>query len=56
VIIIATDGGKHEPHDPTADTLSLAALEVLFGKGGASNGCWCMYWRIGAAQAAAREK
>jgi GNAT superfamily N-acetyltransferase len=23
------------------------ALEDLFGKGGASNGCWCMYWRIG---------
>jgi GNAT superfamily N-acetyltransferase len=23
------------------------ALEDLFGKGGACNGCWCMYWRIG---------
>ncbi|HWL86206.1 MAG TPA: GNAT family N-acetyltransferase [Polyangiaceae bacterium] len=23
------------------------ALEDLFGKKGASNGCWCMYWRIG---------
>lgn len=23
------------------------AFEALFGKGGASNGCWCMYWRIG---------
>lgn len=23
------------------------ALDALFGKGGASNGCWCMYWRIG---------
>jgi len=23
------------------------ALEELFGKAGASNGCWCMYWRIG---------
>src|SRR5215469_10342910 len=23
------------------------ALEDLFGKAGASNGCWCMYWRIG---------
>lgn len=22
-------------------------LEDLFGKNGASNGCWCMYWRIG---------
>jgi GNAT superfamily N-acetyltransferase len=25
------------------------ALEDLFGKSGASNGCWCMYWRIGPA-------
>jgi GNAT superfamily N-acetyltransferase len=25
------------------------ALEDLFGKPGACNGCWCMYWRIGAA-------
>ena len=24
------------------------ALEDLFGKLGACNGCWCMYWRIGA--------
>jgi len=23
------------------------ALEDLFGKQGACNGCWCMYWRIG---------
>lgn len=23
------------------------SLEDLFGKAGASNGCWCMYWRIG---------
>ena len=27
------------------------ALEDLFGKQGASNGCWCMYWRIGGAYA-----
>ena len=27
------------------------ALEDLFGKHGASNGCWCMYWRIGGAYA-----
>jgi GNAT superfamily N-acetyltransferase len=26
-----------------------SALEDLFGRGGASNGCWCMYWRIGPA-------
>ena len=25
------------------------ALEDLFGKSGACNGCWCMYWRVGAA-------
>jgi GNAT superfamily N-acetyltransferase len=25
------------------------ALEDLFGKPGASNGCWCMYWRLGGA-------
>lgn len=25
------------------------ALEDLFGRPGASNGCWCMYWRIGGA-------
>jgi GNAT superfamily N-acetyltransferase len=23
------------------------ALEDLFGLAGASNGCWCMYWRLG---------
>jgi GNAT superfamily N-acetyltransferase len=23
------------------------ALESLFGPAGASNGCWCMYWRMG---------
>jgi GNAT superfamily N-acetyltransferase len=27
------------------------ALEDLFGRAGASNGCWCMYWRIGRAYA-----
>ena len=25
------------------------ALEDLFGRPGASNGCWCMYWRLGPA-------
>lgn len=29
-------------------TLDLwPALEDLFGESGASNGCWCMYWRVG---------
>lgn len=26
-----------------------SAFEDLFGKNGACNGCWCMYWRIGSA-------
>ena len=26
---------------------SWPALEDLFGPAGASNGCWCMYWRLG---------
>jgi Acetyltransferase (GNAT) family len=31
-------------------TLDLwPAFEDLFGKNGACNGCWCMYWRIGSA-------
>ena len=30
------------------------ALEDLFGRAGASNGCWCMYWRIGPAYARPR--
>jgi GNAT superfamily N-acetyltransferase len=25
------------------------AFEDLFGKSGACNGCWCLYWRIGSA-------
>jgi len=25
------------------------AIENLFGEFGACNGCWCMYWRVGAA-------
>jgi GNAT superfamily N-acetyltransferase len=36
--------------DLTVSPLTAAhwpALEDLFGKAGASNGCWCMYWRIG---------
>jgi GNAT superfamily N-acetyltransferase len=33
------------------------AFEDLFGKHGACNGCWCMYWRIGAEYTrVAREK
>jgi GNAT superfamily N-acetyltransferase len=36
--------------DLTISPLTLEqwpALEDLFGRAGASNGCWCMYWRIG---------
>lgn len=25
------------------------AFEDLFGRNGACNGCWCMFWRVGAA-------
>lgn len=32
-------------HPLTAET--WPALEDLFGRGGASNGCWCMYWVLG---------
>ena len=32
------------------------ALEDLFGKWGASNGCWCMYWRLGGAYRGRREQ
>lgn len=28
---------------------SWPALVDLFGQGGASNGCWCLYWIVGAA-------
>src|SRR5262245_59158474 len=31
------------PHTPDL----WPALEDLFGKKGACNGCWCMYWRLG---------
>jgi GNAT superfamily N-acetyltransferase len=30
-----------------ATSAQWPALEDLFGRSGASNGCWCMYWRIG---------
>lgn len=29
------------------DAGTWPALEDLFGRAGASNGCWCMYWRLG---------
>jgi hypothetical protein len=32
------------------------ALEHLFGNWGASNGCWCMYWRLGGAYRGRREQ
>ncbi|HEX8767094.1 MAG TPA: hypothetical protein VF714_01920, partial [Jatrophihabitans sp.] len=30
------------------DAATWPALEDLFGRSGASNGCWCMYWILGA--------
>jgi GNAT superfamily N-acetyltransferase len=38
---------KLEVYPLTADL--WPALEDRFGPRGACNGCWCMYWRIGAA-------
>jgi GNAT superfamily N-acetyltransferase len=32
------------------------SLEDLFGRAGASNGCWCMYWRLGSAYRNRREQ
>jgi len=32
------------------------ALEDLFGPWGASNGCWCMFWRIGGAYRGHRDE
>jgi GNAT superfamily N-acetyltransferase len=32
------------------------ALEDLFGHWGASNGCWCMYWRLGGTYRGRREE
>ena len=44
--------GPHRPNRLTIRALTpdlWPALEDLFGNAGASNGCWCMYWRIGSA-------
>jgi GNAT superfamily N-acetyltransferase len=40
-------GSRHGPHDQSAHPGRWPALEGLFGPAGASNGCWCMYWRLG---------
>jgi hypothetical protein len=31
-----------------ADRRSWSDVETLFGRAGASNGCWCQYWLLGA--------
>jgi GNAT superfamily N-acetyltransferase len=36
---------RHDVRPLTSET--WPALEDLFGPAGASNGCWCMYWRLG---------
>src|ERR1700730_15106198 len=41
-------GGVKLAIRPVTPDLWLA-LADLFGKWGASNGCWCMYWRLGGA-------
>jgi GNAT superfamily N-acetyltransferase len=38
-------GGRFEVRPVTTET--WPALADLFGRAGASNGCWCMYWRLG---------
>src|SRR5260370_33007354 len=43
-------GGEDAAMDLSLSPLTAdqwPALEDLFGRAGASNGCWCMYWRIG---------
>jgi hypothetical protein len=32
----------------TADAYTWHDGEQLFGRAGASNGCWCQYWMLGA--------
>ena len=39
------DNMKFTIHPLTPDL--WPALEDLFGKRGACNGCWCMYWLLG---------
>ena len=43
-----TEGGMKLTILPLTPDL-WPALEDLFGKNGACNGCWCMHWRIGSA-------
>lgn len=46
---------RHQDRPATPYTMEVLtperwpALEDLFGRAGASNGCWCMYWRMGLA-------
>jgi GNAT superfamily N-acetyltransferase len=39
----------HETHNPAAHARSVACTRGSVWQVGASNGCWCMYWRIGGA-------
>ena len=41
----STSGGRSARPHPSA----LSNHPRLVGKSGASNGCWCMYWRVGGA-------
>jgi GNAT superfamily N-acetyltransferase len=50
-----TEGGAKLTILPLTPEL-CPALEDLFGKWGASNGCWCMYWRMGGAYRGRREE
>jgi hypothetical protein len=46
--LVATISGLKLTFRPLSPEL-WHAFEDLFGKQGACNGCWCMYWRIGSA-------
>jgi GNAT superfamily N-acetyltransferase len=45
---MASDGSSAMHIRPVTPDL-WPSLEDLFGRQGASSGCWCMYWRIGPA-------
>lgn len=51
-MIVAMDTDAADTAGPALDIIPAGpstwpALEDLFGRAGASNGCWCMYWRLG---------
>jgi GNAT superfamily N-acetyltransferase len=39
-----------------ADADDVPAIEELFGRAGASNGCWCQYWLLGSGYKGRRDE